>query len=96
MTLEILGCLEKYSQVFNLELYKKHSFKYKCQQRLLYNRDIFAKDNIDLAIKQKKAMPSYLTAWLYMFPARFIKGLKRTLRKLLGERMVRVLKRTIK
>lgn len=96
MALESLGCLEKYSQVFNLELYKKHSFKYKCQQRLLYNRDVFAKDNIDLAIKQKKAMPSYLTAWLYLFPARFIKGLKRTFRKLLGERMVRVLKRTIK
>jgi len=96
LTLETLGCLNKYSQVFNLELYKKHSFKYKCQQRLLYNKDLFAKDNIDLAIRQKNAIPSYFTAWLYMFPIRFTRRTKIGLKKILGKRMVDILKKSIK
>ena len=47
---------------------KKDAFKFKCQQRIEYNRNPFAKDNIDLATKNGYKIPSLFTSFILIFP----------------------------
>ena len=68
MTLDSLGKLESFSEVFDLAIYRQHIFKYKCKQRLLYNFDPFARDNIKLACKKGKYIPSLLLALIVCSP----------------------------
>ena len=68
MALDSLGKLESFSEVFDLAIYRKHIFKYKCKQRILYNFDPFARDNIKLACKKGKYIPSLLLALIVCSP----------------------------
>ena len=68
MTLDSLGKLQDFSDVFNLSVYRKNIFKYKCKQRLLGYFDPFAKDNIDLARKNGKYVPSLLLSAIVYSP----------------------------
>jgi len=77
MTLDSLGKLKEFSNVFDLNVYKRHSFVYKCQQRVLYSRNPFAKDNIDLARKNGKSIPWWPIAVLSCMPNIFKHFFKR-------------------
>ena len=77
MTLESLDKLEEFSNVFDLNVYKRYSFAYKCRQRIIYSRNPFAKDNIDLARQHGKSVPGLLVALLVSLPIIFKHILKR-------------------
>jgi hypothetical protein len=68
MTLESADKLNEFSDIFNLEKYRRKKFLYKCRQRILYNTNPFAKDNIDFARKSGKYVPSLITAIIFEFP----------------------------
>lgn len=68
MTLDSLDKLEDFSKIFDIQVYKKHVFKYKCKQRVLYYSDPFAKDNIDLVRKNGKYVPSLLLSVIISLP----------------------------
>lgn len=61
-TLESMDKLDLYAGVFDLDKWKRYEFRYKCQDRFLYNVDAFAKDNIDFARKNGKSVPPYPVA----------------------------------
>lgn len=86
MALESAGALQKFSGVFDLRQWKKHSFRYKCEQVLKYKKDVFAQDNVDFAKKNGKRLPGKLTATfvvccikLKALPGRVVRKLKRVL-----------------
>lgn len=60
------GGLEKFSKVFDINEWKKHSFMYKCQLIIGQKKDFFMADNVRFAKKHGNKMPSYFTARLYM------------------------------
>ena len=66
MALDTLGIIDRFSNVFNLEDYYKHKFKYKCYLRLDYKSNAYIKDNVDFADTKGKPFPSYLVALLYV------------------------------
>ena len=57
LTLEILGELENFSQVFDLEKYKKISFNYKVDSIRFVDQEIFFKENVELAAEKNYPMP---------------------------------------
>jgi hypothetical protein len=68
MTLESAGKLEDFSDIFDIRKYERKRFFYKCQQRVLYGSDPFAKDNIDFARKNKRYIPCLVVAVIFAFP----------------------------
>lgn len=60
--LEALGLLKEYSNVFNIEAYKKVSWRYKCELVTKYGKDRFATENIDFAKTRGVVLPSYKEA----------------------------------
>lgn len=82
ITLESLNKLEAFSKVFDIEKYKKISYKYKCECRLLYDTDEYAKDNVDFAIAHGNPIPSYAEARLYLLPSHAKHFAGRVLRKM--------------
>ncbi len=82
ITLESLNMLETFSKVFDIAKYKKVSYRYKCECRLSYKKDEYAKDNVDFAIAHGNRIPSYAEAWLYMLPRRVKHFASRVVRKL--------------
>lgn len=73
MALESIDALDKFSAVFDKRIYKHHAFLYKCRQVLRYNKDAFAKDNIDFARSHGKRVPSKFLARIisvYFFAVR--------------------------
>jgi hypothetical protein len=68
MTLESAGYLEDFSDIFNIQKYKQKSFFYKCQQRVLYRVNPFARDSIDFARKNKKYVPCLAIAIIFDLP----------------------------
>lgn len=66
VALDTLGIIDRFSNVFNLEDYYKHKFKYKCYLRLDYKSNAYIKDNVDFADTKGKPFPSYLVALLYV------------------------------
>lgn len=91
MTLESMDALDSFSSVFDFSVYKNHSFAYKCRQRIDYHHNAFAKGNIDFAIVNHKPVPSRFVASLVLLPT-VVKG---ALKKLLGEKTARRLKRMV-
>lgn len=92
MTLESMDALDRFAGVFDLSVYKKHSFAYKCLQRVEYHHDAFAKENVDFAVFNHKPVPPRFFAYLVCMPTLA----KRAAKKLLGEKTVRRLKEKLK
>lgn len=86
IAIESLGKLDDFRSVFDINLYKKHSFRYKCELRLGYNKDIFYKDNVDFAVAHGNHIPSYAIAWLRLFPSRAKGKLKRIIKRIIGRK----------
>ena len=79
MTLDSLDKLKDFSDVFDMAVYHKHNFKYKCKQRLLYYTNPFANDNINLAKQHKKYVPSMPMAVVVCMPAILKRMFKKTI-----------------
>ncbi len=64
LPLEILGKLDKFSRVFNIEQYKMNSFAYKSHCLQNYGKDPFATENIDFAKEHNFPMPKKIEGFL--------------------------------
>lgn len=58
LPLEILGKLDKFSRVFNIEQYRKNSFNYKVRCLQNYGEDPFETENVDFAREHNFPMPT--------------------------------------
>ena len=96
MALDSMGKLQDFSGVFNIAAYRKHAFRYKCHQRLLYAKDPFAKDNIDFAWKNGKPVPPLALALVVCLPARIRALAVSSAKALLGENTARKVKAWLK
>ena len=82
MTLDSLDKLDNFSAVFNLSIYRKYLFIYKCQQRLSYADNPFAQNNIDFARQKGKYIPGLITASIVCLPLIAYKKIKKILKRL--------------
>lgn len=82
VTLDSMGRLDDFSEVFDLDVYQQHAYRYKCEQRLLYREDAFAHDNVDFAERNGRPFPSEKEALNYMKEINQKKLLPRIKRKL--------------
>ena len=57
LTLEILGKLENFSNIFDVEAYKKDADNYKVHSLMHLDEEIFLKENVDLANEMNFPMP---------------------------------------
>lgn len=78
MPLEAMGKLDYFSDVFNIEAYKKVAFESKCKLAIQSERDPFARDNIQYCRMKELKIPSKIAARVYMFP-KFLPGYIRKL-----------------
>lgn len=96
MALESMDAMEYFSGVFNLKVYQKNAFRYKCRQQLFYNRDPFAKDNVDFARLNHKRILPYWLAVIVCLPDLLLRtGYKWSL-ALLGKEKTKQIKQIIK
>lgn len=82
MALESSDALEKFKDVFNLSLWHKYAFRYKCEQVIKYKNDTFARDNVDFARSRGKYLPNKFTAYAVTFFFKVINLSKRVIRKI--------------
>ena len=54
MALDSMDALFTFSDVFDLDLWRKHAFRYKCEQVYKYKKDSFAQDNVGFARLREK------------------------------------------
>ena len=58
LVLEILGKLDDFADIFDLERYRKESLKYKAKNVVHADTDVFCKENLELAAKHNFPMPT--------------------------------------
>ena len=92
MAYDSMDKLDELSYLFDLDIYRKQSYKYKCRQVLDYKYSGFAKDNIDFAKKNKKALPPKIFAMVICAPYLISEKIKKILRALLGRSRYELLK----
>lgn len=83
IALESLHKLDDFRDVFNIDDYKKISWKNKCHLVTNYNKDIFMKDNVDFAIANGIKMPSLPVAYIRMIPS-YVKAVLRIILRKVG------------
>lgn len=98
VTLDILGKLEKFNNVFDIDKYHKHAFKAKCTMVADYGKNSFYTDIVDFARAHNFPMPSWIIANVHnmLFSGGVLVFAKHTLRKLLGEEQYIKLKNKIR
>lgn len=69
LAIEASNNLERFSSLFDLHTWKKVRFKYICREIIRYNKDPFAKDNIDFMRKNAKNVPIKIVAFIVSFPS---------------------------
>lgn len=67
ITLDAMGKLDMFSDVFDFDLYRKHLYRYKCYFKAGIKKSSFAKDIIDYCRVNKYAMPPVVIAKPYIF-----------------------------
>lgn len=65
--LEAMGKLTDFSDVFDLKVYRKYAFRFKCSFKANEYKEGFAKDIIDYCKTKNYAMPNIVTAKMYVF-----------------------------
>ena len=97
MPLEAIGKLDNFAGVFDLETYRRHAFRGKCE-RVAGN--FFEVDNDPSLARFLTAhgmrLPSPVTAWLYLLPSRASRLAKRLVRKIAGENLYSRLKKILR
>lgn len=96
MAYDSMNKLDELNNIFDLRIYRKNAFKYKCQQVVDYKNSGFAKDNIDFAKTNKAKIPSKICAIFVCAPSYISKKVKNLLRKCLGQQNYEILKSKIK
>lgn len=95
--LDFLGKLDKFSDVFDIQNYKKHRFKYLCQLQAEYRVDkfehCFAADNIRFAKENDVKLPPRFIAFFFISP---ITNAKNIAKRLLGDKNYTKFKNIIK
>ena len=93
MPLEALGRLEKFSDVFDLEVYRKYEHKNKVMILSAYGKEGFATDNVDFLREHNVKMPNKIEVILYKLKVfakvngrrvlgnKFYDGIKKILKK---------------
>ena len=82
MALDSLGILDKFDKLFDLSKWKKQSFRYKCEQIVLYDKNVFAQDNVDFARLNGKHLPNRIVAHLAVVCYKIFSLPKRVLGKI--------------
>ena len=82
--IDVLGRLSEFRKVFDIEKWEKERFRYQCQLVVDYNKDVYAKDNVDLAKRHNYKMPSKFVAKTMVKYDEFVLGFKRFVLRLLG------------
>ena len=95
MTLESIDMLSEFSNVFDIDVYRKYAFKYKCLQRVMYKKDPFAKDNVDFAKKNGKKIPLQFVAVIVEFPFLIKRMCIQLIRFLLGDQKYKKIKENL-
>lgn len=93
--IDAMGRLEDFAGVFDLDIYRRYSFKNKCDIVINKHKDAYKLENYNFALSHGMKLPSYLTAWLYLFPSR-AKGLAKSLMKKAAPKLYARLKRALK
>lgn len=98
VVLEILGKLDKFGRVFDIEKYRKHAYKAKCVMVAGYRKNNFYTDNVNFARAHNYPMPSWFIAQSYkmLCCGGVLVSAKRVLRALIGEEKYLKLKHKIR
>ena len=94
--IDVIGKLDEFSQVFDLNRYKHVRLNYICRLLCDYKHDSFAKDNIDLAEKYHVKLPPTWFAYIYMTPHFIIRKTKALIKRLIGEERAKQLKQKVR
>ncbi len=93
IALETMGKLDEFSDVFNLEVYKKYSRKSKIEMLADYKKEGFATDNVDFAREHGLKLPCKASVGWFKLK----RSVKRMVKKTVGgnayERLVAVLRK---
>lgn len=65
MPLEAMGKLDEFSEVFDLDVYRKNSHKNKVMIMASYKKEGFATDNVDFLISHGVQMPGKMEVFTY-------------------------------
>ena len=81
IVLDALGSLDKFSEVFSIDTYRKYRFSVRC--RIVKDRKLvaFYNDMYIFSMKHGVKMPSIITAYLYTFPLRIYRKLRKIFRR---------------
>lgn len=79
--IEALGKLEEYSEVFDIEAYKKISMRQRCKLSVAHKDGGFTGQNYDFYIEKGHKMPSRLYAEFYLIPHRVGKIVRKLFNK---------------
>lgn len=78
--LDTMGKTDKFSGVFDLDIYRKYVYRNKCYFKINENRMGFAKDIVDYCKAHNYAMPSRLQAKIYLLFRKYASYIKRLLK----------------
>lgn len=96
MTLDIIGKLDGFDQVFDIKKYRLESEKeYVCNQVLINNKEPYAKYNIQLAKENNFPLPSKTRCFLICLPTILKRGFIKLTKLLLPDSIKRNAKRSI-
>lgn len=84
LPLEAMGLLDEYSSVFDLNKYKKLSFKAKCRMATENRFVAFQTDNYEFCKKNGMKIPN-VVAHLYFFPEYFVRGIRKIKRTIFNK-----------
>lgn len=87
--MDVLGGLSEFRKVFDIQKWEKERFRYKCRLIVDYSKDVYAKDNVDLAKRHNYKMPSKCVAHLIIYYDELILRLKQRVLKLLQSANIR-------
>jgi hypothetical protein len=77
--LDAMGQLEEFSDVFDLDTYRRHSFFNKCFFKINKKKIGFAEDIVEFCDTHDFSMPNTAFAYVYIFVYKCLRKLKRML-----------------
>ena len=96
LAIEACGKLDDFGEVFDIELYRKHSFIYKCNTVIHRKDDFCMLDNFNFCAAKGLRLPSQVTAFIALIPSYIRGGLmsaaKGILRRILSKKIYAKLK----
>ena len=96
IVIDALGKLEKFADVFNIDVYNRHSLEKKCRIVLDKDTDAYYNDMYFFAKSHGMHLPSRFTASLYFLAHRISSFTKKAARKLMSQKLYSGLKHFLK